>query len=113
MTKPTFTIYNGDVLLAEGILDGPVVMVQKPLPETALVSFDLSPKEPEVEYCIYIGDLRPKESQPRNFRQRLCWEETRYLDSARGVVTITLNSKTDQESQWSQRLQINVIVVSG
>lgn len=111
MIKPTFTIYYGDDLLAEGILDGPVVMVQKPLPETALVSFDLSPKEPEVEYCIYIGDLRLREIFPRKYRQTQYWDEKRYLDSARGVVTITLKSRSDQESPWSQRLQINVVVI--
>ena len=111
MIKPTFTIYNGDDLLTEAILDGPTITIQKPLPETALISFELSPKEAETQYCIHIGDLRPEKSRPTNFRRGVCWEETKYLDSARGIVTITLSSRIHEESSWIHRVKFDTIVI--
>jgi hypothetical protein len=89
-------------------LDGEKYDLAETLSETDALTFEVETPEPDVQYRFLIGDFPyPATHQGRRVIE---WSEDAYLDSARGLTPLTLQSASD-DGPWRPRLRMNVWVL--
>lgn len=81
--------------------------------ETDRIAFELSPREPDLEYQIRIGDFPlPK---PHHGRKSVEWADDAHFDSARGrtLVTVVSREADGPGERWVARGSFDVWVCPG
>ena len=115
IVSPVFRMYHHDDCLAEATLDTPLpAEPARRLPESYRLTFELEPREAGTQYRIVVGDLAPAKAIGTHLRRLIVWEEDLYLESARGLVELKLQSRTegDLPDAWRPRASIPVAVAS-
>ncbi len=113
---PTFAVYYHDDCVAELTLDSVSAsgVAAATCQETQRVTFEVSPREPELEYRVQIGDVTPATALGSAYRRHVEWPAALYFESARGLVDIKLFSRPEHapEAAWHLRGTLLIAVVA-
>ncbi|PQJ97106.1 hypothetical protein CXB77_03820 [Chromatium okenii] len=109
---PMFAVYHHDDCVVTVPLDSVMAGAAPACQEMDRLTFEVSPKEPELEYRIQIGDVAPATAIGKAYRRHVEWPGERYLESARGLVDIKLFSRLEHApaAAWQLRLTLLLAV---
>lgn len=112
---PIFRAFHRDQCVAEAPLDGAEAeAAQAVLSESQYLTFEVEPPEPGLQYRIVIGDIAPDNAVASRSRRYVEWQSAQYLESARGLVPIRLQSRAEEDgdARWRHRAELLVAVNS-
>lgn len=107
---PMFAVYHHDDCVVTLPLDSVVSGAAPACQEMDRLSFEVSPKEPGLEYRIQIGDVAPANALGRAYRRHVEWSGERYLESARGLVDIKLLSRPEHAPATGWQLRLTLLL---
>jgi len=107
---PMFTVYHHDDCVVTMPLDSVMTGAAPACQEMDRLSFEVSPKEPALEYRIQIGDVAPANAVGRAYRRHVEWSGERYLESARGLVDIKLFSRPEHAPATAWQLRLTLLL---
>ena len=102
---------NNNEVVTAMLAEGAVSSADRPLPisERQAVGFSLTPRTPELEYGVSVGEVRLPAG--RVYGPSIYWEDGQHFESARGRVRVHLSTRAGAHASWRvcARLDVNVV----